>query len=93
MIVNEHCPHCDERCISNWRKLVLLPGARAQCLTCGQLVSVPMFAVISLFPLLFAYMLVFQLPDGAMTMRVSISAGIVGMAAYYQVFLLPLVAR
>jgi hypothetical protein len=93
MIVNEHCPHCDESCISHWRKLVLLPGTYAQCQTCGQVVSVPMFGLIALFPLFFAYMLIFQLPDGAMAMRASISVGLAGMAAYYQVFLLPLVAR
>ena len=93
MIVNEHCPHCDESCLSHGRKLLLFPGTYAQCRSCGQLVSVPMFGWISVFPLFFAYMLLFQLPDGAMGMRVGISIGLAAMAAYYQVFLLPLVAR
>lgn len=93
MIVNEHCPHCDEHCLSNLRKLVLLPGTYAECASCGKIVSVPMFALISLFPLFFAYMLMFRLPGEAMAMRAGISAAVVGMAAYYQVFLLPIVAR
>ena len=28
MIINEHCPHCDESCVSNLRKLVLLHRKR-----------------------------------------------------------------
>ncbi|MHC4938120.1 MAG: hypothetical protein ACYTHK_04040 [Planctomycetota bacterium] len=93
MIINEHCPHCGESCVSNLRKLVLLPGATTPCRSCGQPVSVPFFAVVSIFPLLMAYLLIFMVPEGALAMRLGISAVLVGMAAYYQVFLLPLVAR
>ena len=93
MIVNDHCPHCDGPCVTNWRKLVLLPGATTPCRSCGKPVSVPLFAVVSIFPLLMAYLLIFKVPEGALAMRAAIAAVLVGMAAYYQVFLLPLVAR
>ena len=92
MIINEHCPHCDESCVSNWRKLVLLPGAKTPCRSCGKLVSVPIYALVSIFPLMFAVM-IFQAPEGAIALRASVAAVLTGMAAYYQVFLLPLVAR
>ncbi len=93
MIINEHCPHCDESCVSNLRKLVLLPGATTPCRSCGQLVSVPIFALVSVFPLLMAYLLLFKVPEGALAMRAAIAGVLAGMAAYYQVFLVPLVAR
>ena len=28
-MINEVCPHCEKSCVSNWRKLFLLPGERA----------------------------------------------------------------
>ena len=93
MIINEHCPHCDKSCVSNWRKLFLLPGMRVPCRSCGQLVSVPAFAVVSVFPLLMSYLLIFEVPEGALGMRLALAGILTGMAIYYQVFLLPLVAR
>ena len=93
MIINEHCPHCEKNCVTNLRKLFLLPGARTPCMSCGELVSVPAFGLVSIFPLLMAYLLIFRVPEGALAMRAGIAAVLAGMAAYYQVFLLPLVAR
>jgi len=93
VIINEHCPHCEGPCVSNWRKLVLLPGSTTPCRSCGKPVSVPLFAVVSVFPLLMGYLLLFHVPGGELALRATIAAGLVGMALYYQVFLLPLVAR
>jgi len=93
VIINDHCPHCDQPCVSNWRKLVLLPGTTTPCRSCGQPVSVPFFAVVSVFPLLMAYLVVFQVHEGELGWRVALAGVLAGMALYYQVFLLPLVAR
>ena len=93
MIVNDHCPHCDQKCVTNLRKLTLLPGMVTPCRSCGQNVAVPAFAMVSIFPILFAYMMLFQLPDGPMGLRVGGAIGLTLLAVYYHVFLLPLVAR
>ena len=93
MIVNEHCPHCEESCVSNLRKLFLLPGMTTPCRSCGQAVSVPAFALVSVFPLLMAYMIIFKAPGGELAMRAIVGGVLVAFAAYYQVYLLPLVAR
>ena len=92
-MINEHCPHCEKECVSNLRKLFLLPGTTASCRSCGGRVSVPIYAIVSVFPLLMAYMIVVHAPEGALSMRLGISGVLVAFAAYYQVYLLPLVPR
>ncbi|MEM8883048.1 MAG: hypothetical protein AAGD14_03175 [Planctomycetota bacterium] len=93
MAINDYCPHCGEPCVTNTRKLWLLPGMRAECRSCGRKVSVPAFAVVSIFPILMAYLLIFKVPEGALGLRATLSAILILMALYYQVYLLPLVAR
>ena len=92
-MVNDHCPHCDQPCVTNWRKLFLLPGIATPCRSCGKQVSVPAFALVSVFPLLMAYLIVFKAPAGDLAMRATVAGVLTGFAAYYQVYLLPLVAR
>jgi len=92
-VINDYCPHCEKPCVSLLRKLYLFPGATARCMSCGEAVSVPIFAVVSIFPLLMAYMIVFMAPGGELAMRAIVAGVLVGFAAYFQVFLLPLVAR
>lgn len=92
-MINEHCPHCENDCVSNTRKLFLLPGTTTPCRSCGERVSVPIYAIVSVFPLLMAYMIIVHAPEGALNMRLGIAGVLMGFAAYYQVYLLPLVAR
>lgn len=92
-MINEVCPHCEKPCVSNWRKLVLLPGMTTQCESCGERVGVPAYGVVSIFPLLFAYLIIFDVPEGGIAARVAIAGVLAGFAIYFQVYLLPLVAR
>jgi hypothetical protein len=92
-VINEYCPHCEQACISNVRKLFLLPGTTAQCRSCGKAVSVPFYAVVAVFPLLMGYLLLFEAPGGQLGMRAIVSGFLLVLAAYFQVYLLPLVAR
>jgi hypothetical protein len=92
-VINEHCPHCEKDCVSNFRKLFLVPGTTATCRSCGEFVSVPFYALVSAFPLLMAYMIIVHAPEGALGMRMAIAGVLIGFAAYYQIYLLPLVAR
>ena len=92
-MINEHCPHCEKSCVSNLRKLFLLPGTTVACASCGERVSVPVYALVSIFPLLMAYMIIVHAPEGPIGMRLGIAGVLAAFAAYYQVYLLPLVAR
>lgn len=92
-MINEHCPYCEKSCVSNARKLFLLPGMTTPCRSCNERVSVPIYALVSVFPLMMAYMIVVYAPEGALGMRLGIAGVLAGFAAYYQVYLLPLVAR
>ena len=92
-MINEVCPHCEKPCVSNGRKLFLLPGTTAACRSCGEQVGVPAYGMVSIFPLLFAYLIMFDAPGGGMLVRLAVAGVLVGFVTYFQVYLLPLVAR
>jgi len=89
----QYCPHCESGGISNQRKLFLFPWATAKCPNCGEMVTVPMRSLMSIFPLLMAYMIVVGAPGGAFVWRAIYGAILVGLAAYFQVHLVPLIKR
>jgi hypothetical protein len=49
------CPHCDQPCISFWRKQALGPATSATCRSCGKAVSVGPGALMTMLPILAAF--------------------------------------
>ena len=92
-MINEVCPHCEKPCVSNWRKLLLLPGMTTACRSCGERVGVPAYGIVSIFPLLFGYLIIFDAPGGGFPARLAVAGVLVVFVTYFQVYLLPLVPR
>lgn len=86
------CPHCGQACLSFWRKQALGPATSAACGSCGKRVSVGPGALLSILPIVAAFIIARQLAWPAAAGVALLLAGAC-LAAFVSHRFVPLVRR
>lgn len=86
------CPHCQQPCLSFWRKQALGPATSAKCKSCGKAVSVGPGALLTMLPIVAAFVAARSLalpPAGGVALLLAGACA----AAYLSHRFVPLVRR